>query len=127
MAVVPVTTPNDTSEPQLLEMSPEQAEETAAKLRELETDMLLRRQEHARGFICCGLVISKEKYSLPEHLRVWYVLFFMIYLLFYIIGIGACLCVQDNMATHSHKVLFISLIKMFLLLLYVDRREMTLA
>eukprot|EP00887_Chlorella_sp_A99_P002016 scaffold18.g2016.t1 len=69
--VVPVATPNDTSEPQLLGMSPEQAEETAAKLRELETDMLLRRQDSRHGFVCCGLVISKQKNSLPDHLRVW--------------------------------------------------------
>jgi len=70
-AVVPVATPNDTSEPQLLSMSPEQAEETAAKLRELETDMLLRRQENARGITCCGFVFSREKDTLPDHLRVW--------------------------------------------------------
>lgn len=48
-----------------------QAEETAAKLRELETDMLLRRQESARGISCCGIVLSREKDSLPDHLRVW--------------------------------------------------------
>ncbi len=70
-SVVPVTHPNDTSEPQLLGMSPEQAEETAAKLRELETDMLLRRQEHVSGWTCCGLVLSRENDTLPDHLRVW--------------------------------------------------------
>jgi hypothetical protein len=70
-SVVPVTHPNDTNEPQLLGMSPEQAEETAAKLRELETDMLLRRQEHVNGWSCCGLVLSRENDTLPDHLRVW--------------------------------------------------------
>ena len=131
-AVVPVTTPNDTAEPGLLSMSPEQvrgwssggggrggggrrdpphgtpmwhsmhschltprhhhspfttrrcrptnscspppfgqAEETAAKLRELETDMLLRRQESRRGVSCCGLVVTRASDTLPEHLRVW--------------------------------------------------------
>ncbi|KAH7616591.1 hypothetical protein Ndes2526B_g08681 [Nannochloris sp. 'desiccata'] len=70
-SVVPVTHPNDTNEPQLLGMSPEQAEETAAKLRELETDMLLRRQEHVSGWACCGLVLSRENDTLPDHLRVW--------------------------------------------------------
>ena len=70
-SVVPVANPNDTSEPQLLGMSPEQAEETAAKLRELETDMLLGRQENARGWACCGLMLSRENDSLPDHLRVW--------------------------------------------------------
>jgi hypothetical protein len=70
-SVVPVTHPNDTNEPQLLGMSPEQAEETAAKLRELETDMLLRRQEHVSGWTCCGLVLSRENDTLPDHLRVW--------------------------------------------------------
>jgi hypothetical protein len=70
--VVPVATPNDTAEPQLLSMSPEQAEETAAKLRELETDMLLRRQENRRGCTLCGcFVITLASDTLPEHLRVW--------------------------------------------------------
>lgn len=70
-SVIPVRNPHDTSEPQLLGMSPEQAEETTAKLRELETDMLLRRQEEESSLTCCGLVISLEKDSLPDHLRVW--------------------------------------------------------
>ena len=70
-SVIPVRNPHDTSEPQLLGMSPEQAEETTAKLRELETDMLLRRQEEENSFTCCGLVISLEKNSIPDHLRVW--------------------------------------------------------
>ena len=48
-----------------------QAEETAAKLRELETDMLLRRQESRRGVSCCGLVVTRASDTLPEHLRVW--------------------------------------------------------
>ena len=47
-----------------------QAEETAAKLRELEVDMLLRRQEHRSGVSCGGLVISWAKDHLPDHLRV---------------------------------------------------------
>lgn len=72
MAVVPVSTPNDTAEPQLLSMSPEQAEETAAKLRELEADMLLRRQENRRGWSCCGcFVLTWAGDTLPDHLRVW--------------------------------------------------------
>lgn len=71
-AVVPVSTPNDTSEPQLLSMSPEQAEETAAKLRELEADMLLSRQGNRRGVSLCGcLVLTLASDTLPEHLRVW--------------------------------------------------------
>lgn len=121
--MVPVSTPNDTAEPQLLSMSPEQvgeregrgraaamhpsprpasscpaplvlssrhlhpplpthppassfllqAEETAAKLRELETDMLLSRQEARRGgWTLCGcLVIQLASATLPDHLRVW--------------------------------------------------------
>jgi hypothetical protein len=48
-----------------------QAEETAAKLRELEADMLLRRQEHRSGVSCGCLVISWSKDHLPDHLRVW--------------------------------------------------------
>lgn len=113
VAVVPVSTPNDTAEPQLLSMSPEQvglvvrwashgfgveagmkacqtshprlftllfsltslnpqAEETAAKLRELEADMLLRRQENRRGWSCCGcFVLTWAGDTLPDHLRVW--------------------------------------------------------
>jgi hypothetical protein len=70
-SVIPVGNPHDTSEPQLLGMSPEQAEETTAKLRELETDMLLRRQEESSSWTFCGLVISLEKNSIPDHLRVW--------------------------------------------------------
>lgn len=70
-SVIPVRNPHDTSEPELLGMSPEQAEETTAKLRELETDMLLRRQEDNGSVSCCGLVISLKKDSIPEHLRVW--------------------------------------------------------
>lgn len=70
-SVVPVATPNDTSEPELLGMSPEQAEETAAKLRELETDMLLHRQGVVNGCFCCGFVVSLADDSLPDHLRVW--------------------------------------------------------
>ena len=48
-----------------------QAEETAAKLRELEADMLLRRQENRRGWSCCGFVLTWAGDTLPEHLRVW--------------------------------------------------------
>lgn len=70
-SVIPVSNPHDTSEPQLLEMSPEQAEETTARLRELESDMLLRRQEDWSSISCCGIVISLQRYCLPEHLRVW--------------------------------------------------------
>lgn len=70
-SVIPVGNPHDTSEPQLLGMSPEQAEETTAKLRELETDMLLRRQEESSSWTFCGLVISLERNSIPDHLRVW--------------------------------------------------------
>lgn len=33
--------------------------------------MLLRRQDSRHGFTCCGLVISRERNSLPDHLRVW--------------------------------------------------------
>ena len=69
--MVPVGQPNDTAEPQLLSMSPEQAEETAARLRELETDMLVSRQANANGCGCCGLLISRQADSLPDHLRVW--------------------------------------------------------
>ena len=70
-SVIPVKNPHDTDEPELLGMSPEQAEETTAKLRELETDMLLRRQEDTRSVSCFGLVISLKKDCIPEHLRVW--------------------------------------------------------
>lgn len=70
-SVIPVKNPHDTKEPELLGMSPEQAEETTAKLRELETDMLLRRQEDTRSVSCFGLVISLKKDCIPEHLRVW--------------------------------------------------------
>lgn len=48
-----------------------QAEETAAKLRELEADMLLRRQENRRGWSCCGFVLTWAGDTLPDHLRVW--------------------------------------------------------
>jgi hypothetical protein len=71
LAVVPVGSPHDTAEPQLLGMSPEQAEDAAARMRELETALLLSRQGGARGVACCGLVLSRERDSLPEHLRVW--------------------------------------------------------
>lgn len=70
-SVVPVLQPNDTTEPELLEMSPEQAEETAAKLKELEHELLLGRQESAKGCVCCGLVLTRQSQTLPEHLRVW--------------------------------------------------------
>ena len=48
-----------------------QAEETAAKLRELETDMLVRRQQHSSSLVCCCLAVSLVSDSLPDHLRVW--------------------------------------------------------
>lgn len=70
-SVIPVVNPHDTTEPQLLGMSPEQAEETTAKLRELETEMLLRRQEESNSFTFCGLVVSLERDTIPDHLRVW--------------------------------------------------------
>ncbi|KAL4443742.1 hypothetical protein ABPG75_011479 [Micractinium tetrahymenae] len=70
-SVVPVNAPNDTSEPQLLSMSPEQAEETAAKLRELELELMLRRQENRRGWPCCCFMITLASDTLPDHLRVW--------------------------------------------------------
>ena len=70
-SVIPVRNPHDTAEPELLGMSPEQAEETTAKLRELETELLLRRQEAVSSVSCFGLVISRKKDSIPEHLRVW--------------------------------------------------------
>lgn len=54
-----LTTHSASSALQLLGMSPEQAEETAGRLRELEGDMLLRRQDSRHGFACCGLVISR--------------------------------------------------------------------
>ena len=50
----------------------QQAEETAAKLRELEADMLLSRQENRRGWSLCGcLVVTLASDTLPDHLRVW--------------------------------------------------------
>lgn len=71
-SVIPVSQPNDTQEPELLEMSPEQAEETAVKLRELEHELMLTRQESARGRVmCCGFVVSRQSSTLPDHLRVW--------------------------------------------------------
>jgi len=71
-SVIPVSQPNDTQEPELLEMSPEQAEETAVKLRELEHELMLTRQESARGRVmCCGFVLSRQSSTLPDHLRVW--------------------------------------------------------
>ena len=49
-----------------------QAEETAAKLRELESDMMLRRQENRRGWSLCGcFVVTLASDTLPDHLRVW--------------------------------------------------------
>ncbi|KAK2075740.1 hypothetical protein QBZ16_001481 [Prototheca wickerhamii] len=70
-SVVPLTSPNDTQEPQLLHMSPEQAEETAAKMAELEADMLLARQSHPVGWNCCGLIITRRTSQIPDYLRVW--------------------------------------------------------
>ena len=52
-------------------MSPEQAEDTSAQLRELETDLLLKRQGSAKGWDCCGLIIQWKADTLPDHLRVW--------------------------------------------------------
>lgn len=52
-------------------MSPEQAEDTTAQLRELETDLLLKRQGSAKGWDCCGLIIQWKADTLPDHLRVW--------------------------------------------------------
>lgn len=49
-----------------------QAEQTHAKLRELEEEMLLQRQEYRKGITCCGCVsISWVSSSLPDHLRTW--------------------------------------------------------
>ncbi len=49
-----------------------QAEQTHAKLRELEEEMLLQRQEYRKGVTCCGcFVVSWVSSSLPDHLRVW--------------------------------------------------------
>lgn len=49
-----------------------QAEQTHAKLRELEEEMLLQRQEYRKGVTCCGcFVVSWVSSSLPDHLRTW--------------------------------------------------------
>lgn len=48
-----------------------QAEETAAKLRELEMELMLRRQENRRGWPCCCFMITLASDTLPDHLRVW--------------------------------------------------------
>ena len=50
---------------------PPQAEETAAKMAELEADMLLARQSHPVGWNCCGLVITRRTSQIPDYLRVW--------------------------------------------------------
>ncbi|RMZ56408.1 hypothetical protein APUTEX25_004631, partial [Auxenochlorella protothecoides] len=70
-SVVPLASPGTAAEPQLLGMSPEQAEETAAKMSELEADMLLARQGAPRGWACCGLIITRRSTQIPDHLRVW--------------------------------------------------------
>ena len=89
-SVIPVRNPHDTDEPELLGMSPEQAEETTAKLRELETDMLLHRQEDTRAVSCFGLVISLKKDCIPEHLR-------------YVLSvIFVCACMLTRPFSHVH-------------------------
>ncbi|KAL6766562.1 hypothetical protein ACKKBG_A36530 [Auxenochlorella protothecoides x Auxenochlorella symbiontica] len=70
-SVVPLASPGTAAEPQLLGMSPEQAEETAAKMSELEADMLLARQGAPRGWACCGLIVTRRSTQIPDHLRVW--------------------------------------------------------
>lgn len=58
-------------EPELLEMSPEQAEQTHIKLQELEELARLRRHQRSRSFSCFCCMISMHDYSVPDYLRAW--------------------------------------------------------
>lgn len=58
-------------EPELLEMSPEQAEQTHIKLQELEELARLRRQQRSRSLSCYCCMISVHDHLVPDYLRSW--------------------------------------------------------
>lgn len=67
-SVLPVKAPG---EPELLEMSPEQAEQTHIKLQELEELARLRRQQRSRSLSCYCCMISMHDHLVPDYLRSW--------------------------------------------------------
>ncbi|KAK9819583.1 hypothetical protein WJX72_000010 [[Myrmecia] bisecta] len=73
-SVVPVENPLTTHEPELLEMSPEQAEETQLKLRELEREIgrvTLGRQRYTAGWECLFCTCVCHRWVIPPYLRTW--------------------------------------------------------
>ncbi|BDA41262.1 hypothetical protein COCOBI_02-0420 [Coccomyxa sp. Obi] len=73
-SVVPVDNPLTTDEPELLEMSPEQAEETQLKLRELERELRAaaqKRHEYAEGRECFCCTCVFHSFVIPAYVRTW--------------------------------------------------------
>jgi len=73
-SVLPLENPLASDEPELLQMSPEEAEGTQLKLQELEREaakVALERQKLAAGreFLCCTFVF--HSYVIPSYVRVW--------------------------------------------------------
>ncbi|EIE25023.1 hypothetical protein COCSUDRAFT_61272 [Coccomyxa subellipsoidea C-169] len=73
-SVVPVDNPLTTDEPELLEMSPEQAEETQLKLVELERELRAaarKRHEYAEGRECFCCTCVFHSFVIPAYVRTW--------------------------------------------------------
>lgn len=69
-SVVPVADMH-TTEPELLQMSPEQAEQTHVKLQELEAQAKLQRQVMAHSFACLCCMLSCHEFQVPDYLKSW--------------------------------------------------------
>ncbi|CAL5222723.1 g5127 [Coccomyxa viridis] len=68
-SVVPVDNPLTTNEPELLQMSPEQAEDTQLKLSELERELrktAANRHAYAEGTECCCCTTVFHSYTIPS-------------------------------------------------------------
>lgn len=73
-SVLPVENPLASDEPELLQMSPEEAEGTQLKLQELEREaakVALERQKLAAGRECCCCTFVFHSYVIPSYIRVW--------------------------------------------------------
>lgn len=72
--VIPLDNPLASDEPELLAMSPEQAEDTQLKLAELEREMrkvTQQRAAHAAGRECCCCTVVFHRAVIPAAVRVW--------------------------------------------------------
>ncbi|CAK0783750.1 hypothetical protein CVIRNUC_006949 [Coccomyxa viridis] len=73
-SVVPVDNPLTTDEPELLQMSPEQAEDTQLKLSEFERELrktAANRHAYAEGTECCCCTCVFHSYTIPAYVRTW--------------------------------------------------------